>query len=46
MKIGDTVEKIIQATVPISLIERIRRNGCNCEQNKEWLNSLTEKRKE
>ena len=34
MKIGDTVEKILQATVPISLIERIRRNGWHQQQFK------------
>ena len=43
MKIGDKLEKIIELTIPLSLIDRIKKNGCNCKENKEWLNSLTEK---
>tara|TARA_B100000809_G_C14921702_1_gene453623 strand:- start:654 stop:794 length:141 start_codon:yes stop_codon:yes gene_type:complete len=41
IKIGDIVEKIIDTTIPQRLIDRIQKNGCNCEKNKQWLNDLT-----
>lgn len=37
--LGDIVEKIIEKTVP-KLAEKAKKNGCNCEKNKVWLNNV------
>ena len=45
LKLGDKVESIIEKTIPKSLVDRIKKNGCNCEGRKDWLNNLTKPKK-
>jgi|SaaInl47_10m_RNA_FD_contig_81_680441_length_2576_multi_3_in_0_out_0_4 hypothetical protein len=41
IKIGTIVKEIIETTLPQSLIDKIKANGCGCEKREEWLNNLT-----
>jgi len=43
LKLGDKVETLIENTIPKSLIDMIKKNGCDCEGRKDWLNNLTRK---
>ncbi len=44
LKLGDKVETLIENTIPKSLIDMIKKNGCNCEGRKDWLNNLTKQK--
>ena len=37
--LGDIVEKVIDTIVP-KLAEKAKKNGCNCEKKKIWLNNI------
>ena len=37
--LGDNVENIIEAIVP-KLAAKVKKEGCNCNKKKEWLNNI------
>jgi hypothetical protein len=37
--LGDKVEAVIQKIAP-KLAEKVKKNGCNCEKRKVWLNNF------
>ena len=38
--LGQRVEDFINAVVPTWFITWFKKDGCNCEKRKEWLNNL------
>jgi hypothetical protein len=45
LKLGDKVESLIENTIPPSIIDMVKRNGCGCKGRKDWLNNLTKPKK-
>lgn len=41
LKLGDQVEKLINAVVPQKIIDKVKKSGCGCQKRKDWLNGLT-----
>lgn len=41
IQIGTLVKNIIETTIPKSLIDKIKENGCDCDKREQWLNDLT-----
>lgn len=37
--LGDFIEMVIEKTVP-KLAAEVKKNGCNCEKKKAWLNNF------
>lgn len=40
LKLGDKLEKVIEAVVPAKIVKKVKENDCGCDKRKEWLNDL------